>query len=1066
MDPISALSLACNVFQLVEFSIEIAKVCKELYDNGSTNENSRIEKHTADITAANRDLQNALRSNKPTGKPSRIEKVAQDASATADELKIVLNQLKPSKAQGVRKLGFAFKSTVKALITSGRIKKLQQKLEFQDTALRSNILKDLYIKAGQSDLIRKEEFQSLSQGQKDLIVQLLETQQLLSKKVIDSIKSSEAELTARLSAQNDESARQHREKEYDDCRRRLLKALTFPEINERRNMIEGRVDDFGNTYKWILDNTRIKHARSRKSESRSRQNFLNWLKSGTELFWISGKPGSGKSTLMDYIYHNIQPGKTGSDLLRAWAGSHPVVILTFWFFRPASTPLLRTLHGFWRSLCFQILDTDQKLAEIIRDDQDTMAPSTLRSCLLPDGSSAESWTNNDLKEWFWYMIEHSNRRYCLLIDGLDEIEEKREHLLDTVLSISARSDKFKVCCACRPENPFLSKLKQYPNLRLQDFNGDDIKEDCRRRLGGTHAEKFADQIADRAEGVFLWAHLVSENLARAAKYGEIEEDLELRLKECPNEMSELFRYMLLRLDELYAKQPKPYLRLVDFAFSIGRQATLLELLVATLPPECSPKWSEWSGKFEVGFLSDLEKRLDGLGQRIESTCTGLVQCLAPINEPYRQDLKSDYSDPRFPRLDDAVTTPVVFIHRSVHDFLIEDKGGADHYQSFKLADVEAAKLLMAAAACPLFFSNEKSVIDVHFSMMYYAQTVSKEGWDAKASAIMDAFFKQLELRSSPTQKVKSNSYSDLSKRSTDLSLYENLSVGISSMYDLDTYVHIKILEADPARRHAIAAYALCSHLSEMDMSRYRGEIVTTLSPYVDARQVYKFIYKYIEQRQNVDRLSSRGFLGVVSTCSLLVHVVVAMTNGSFAWCDYELDYLRLLLGFLSPYADTEPDESFVEGWIWLSDRHLIRPYVYNFPTPDDDCVFMKERFEGTIVLVFQIRPQDILRADIFPPKVVRWSPAGTKRFLPINEAVQQKFRRSHSRKSWNLLWQDLNAALVESLNSLEDDMTKEKFRKMEALNMWIKGNESRLIRRALGFDDWIRMKTEKEIIGP
>ena len=116
-------------------------------------------------------------------------------------------------------------------------------------------------------MARKEEFQSLSQGQKDLIVQLLETQQLLSKKVTDSVKSSEAELTARLSVQDDESARQHREKEYNDCKRRLLKALAFPEINERRNMIEGRLDDFGTTYKWILDNTRTEHAWSEPTES-------------------------------------------------------------------------------------------------------------------------------------------------------------------------------------------------------------------------------------------------------------------------------------------------------------------------------------------------------------------------------------------------------------------------------------------------------------------------------------------------------------------------------------------------------------------------------------------------------------------------------------------------------------------------------------------------------------------------------------------------------------------------------------------------------------------------------
>ena len=901
-------------------------------------------------------------------------------------------------------------------------------------------------------MARKREFQSLSQGQKDLIDQLLQTQQLVSEKVTDSIKSSEAELTARLSIQDDESARQHREKEHNDCKRRLLKALAFPEINERRNMIEGRVYDFGNTYKWILE---TQHACSEITESPPSQTFVDWLENGTELFWISGKPGSGKSTLMDYVYHNIQPGKTGSNLLKAWAGSHTVVILTFWFFRPASTPLLRTLYGFWRSLCFQILDSDPNLAKIIRDDKDAMAPSALRSCLLPDGSSADSWTDSELKEWFWYMIAHSNRRYCLLIDGLDEIEHSRELLLNTVLSISARSDKFKVCCASRPENPFQSQLKQYPNLRLQDFNRDDIEEDCNRILKGTHAEKFADQIANRAEGVFLWAHLISENLARAAKDGEIEEDLELRLKEYPDEMSELFRYMLLRQDKLYSKRPKPYLRLVDFASSIGKQTTLLELLVATLPQERCPKWSEWSGKFEVGFLSDLEKRLDGLGQRIESTCTGLVQCLAPIDHFSLTPLKAD---PSFPRLHNANNIPVVFIHRSVHDFLREDEGGADHYQRFKLTDDEAAKLLMAAAACPLFFSNKNLRSTIRLSMMYYAQTVSKEGWDAKASAIMDAFFKQLELRSPLAlgsdlgDMIVARNY--LSMPLTDLSHYENLSVGISSKFGLDTYVHIKILEADLTRRHAIAAYALCSYLHS-GIYHYRGEMVTTLSPYVDARQVYKFIYFQIMDVNLINPTTDDRSFSFESTRSLLDHVVVAGVNGLSQSSGHKLDYLQLPLGFLGPYADKEPDVDFVEGWIYATQTRFGTIDSSTLPPPDDDCGFMKEIFEGSVVFVFQIRPQDILRKDIFPLKIVRWSPAGTKRFLPINEAVQQKFCRSHSRESWDIFGQDVHAALVEGLKSLEDDMTEKELREIKELNSkYLTANEDNQI-RAWQFNRWI-----------
>ena len=1000
----------------------------------------------------------------------------------------------------------------------------------------------------------------------------MESHRLLSTELTDSIKSSGAEITARLDAQDaqlDSSALQQdlqleilREEGFNVCKRRLLKALAFPEINERRNMIEGRVDDFGNTYQWIFDAAYAGNARSEASSPTSiasendtssddeetlisyeeedqavpemttltlqtdacptaeehndddlgqspksnlllgrpvkneqiaanmhvddvepgsishaidpsnfkvndalqfsdvqntspseatpvnfeasenqkklmpntsapRHAFVNWLESRTNLFWISGKPGSGKSTLMDYIYHNIQPEKIGSKSLRAWAGVHSVVILTFWFFRPASTPLLKTLHGFWRSLCFQILDSDPNLAKTIRQDQDGTAPSTLRSCLLPGGSNSESWTDNELRLWFWYMIEHSNMRYCLLIDGLDEIESSREVLLNTVLSMSVRCDKLKVCCACRPEHPFHGILKQHPHLQLQDFNQHDIKEDCNTRLKGTRAERFADEITCRAEGVFLWARFISEDLARAAKDGESEEDLGLRLKECPDEMTELFRYMLLRQDKLYAKRCKPYLQLIDFASRIGKQATMLELLVATLPPTRRPKWSEVSGKFDVGFLSYLDEQLDGLGQRIESTCTGLVQCLAPSeNKPVRfhRYWTKLRSSPAFDRLDDAVDAPVVFIHRSVQDFLREDEGGAAYHQRFKLTDDDAASMLMEGAAYPLFFSNEK--LDGRFRpfLMHYAESLSKDAWDAKMTAVVDAFFKQLELRSSPTEEDKSISYPGLYLVSPDLSLYENFSLGFSSMHALDTYVHTKIQGADPMRQHALAAHALCTYLRGV-WNRYQGEMVTTLSPYVDTLQQYKFRY---------ERRMDSTLFKVVSRCPLLAHVVVARLADMAGWLDHELDYLRLPLGLLDPYADTELEFGFVEGWMIIPE-HGPDNIV---PKPEDDCAYMKEDFENSTVVVFLVRPQDILQTKVFPLVIVKWSPAGMKRFFPINEAMQQKFRKSHSRRSWKILKQEFNECLADGLNSSLESMTREEFEGIKTLNtMYLTVNE-------------------------
>ncbi|ETN39404.1 uncharacterized protein HMPREF1541_05627 [Cyphellophora europaea CBS 101466] len=143
MDPLSALSLACNVIQLVEWSIEGARTCKELCDNGSLDDNNRVEKYTLEVAAANKEVQTALQSAKSSGGTTRVQRIAQDASSTANELKIVLNRLKLSKSQGIKKIGGAFKTTLKTLISSGTIKKLQQRLELQEKALRSTILKDL-----------------------------------------------------------------------------------------------------------------------------------------------------------------------------------------------------------------------------------------------------------------------------------------------------------------------------------------------------------------------------------------------------------------------------------------------------------------------------------------------------------------------------------------------------------------------------------------------------------------------------------------------------------------------------------------------------------------------------------------------------------------------------------------------------------------------------------------------------------------------------------------------------------------------------------------------------------
>lgn len=55
--------------------------------------------------------------------------------------------------------------------------------------------------------------------------------------------------------------------------------------------------------------------------------FYEWLARGKGVYWITGKPGSGKSTLMKYI-HNHQKTQTK---LCDWNGGRPPVVTKYFF---------------------------------------------------------------------------------------------------------------------------------------------------------------------------------------------------------------------------------------------------------------------------------------------------------------------------------------------------------------------------------------------------------------------------------------------------------------------------------------------------------------------------------------------------------------------------------------------------------------------------------------------------------------------------------------------------------------------------------------------------------------
>jgi len=108
--------------------------------------------------------------------------------------------------------------------------------------------------------------------------------------------------------------------------------LHAPELGLRIDQVE---DPFESTFAWVFDIP----------------SFGSWLQDpGSKLFWIHGKPGSGKSTLMKFIFESRRTW----DLLHNWRADSLEVKAGF-FFHHRGSALQKSFEGVLRSLVTQIL---------------------------------------------------------------------------------------------------------------------------------------------------------------------------------------------------------------------------------------------------------------------------------------------------------------------------------------------------------------------------------------------------------------------------------------------------------------------------------------------------------------------------------------------------------------------------------------------------------------------------------------------------------------------------------------------------------------------------------------
>jgi hypothetical protein len=322
--------------------------------------------------------------------------------------------------------------------------------------------------------------------------------------------------------------------------RHILLKLHFQELSSRQEII---MDNYPDTYEWALDDDAYK--------------FLPWLQAGDGIFWVTGKPGSGKSTLMRFLGESCAT----RDHLRAWSDGDAVALATFYFWY-LGTPLQKSITGLLRSILYQLLFLDP-----------TWAPVAFPNDVKNSTHDFEStpWTHEKLRAAIRSVAQSRDcgrRKICLFIDGLDEFQGNHLELVNLVTDL-ATNPRLKLCVSSRPWNVFIKAFEMsVPNLCLQDLTQSDIKHYVRTEIQTYCAvidqdvKDLIDEIVTKAEGVFLWVVLVVRSIISGLSEGDDAQFLRHRVQSFPPDLEQYFETMIFaRVDQAYQQQTHQALKL-------------------------------------------------------------------------------------------------------------------------------------------------------------------------------------------------------------------------------------------------------------------------------------------------------------------------------------------------------------------------------------------------------------------------------------------------------------------------------------------------------------------------
>ncbi|PSK60658.1 hypothetical protein B9Z65_808 [Elsinoe australis] len=320
-----------------------------------------------------------------------------------------------------------------------------------------------------------------------------------------------------------------RREEIVDKRQSYLDSLSFTQQGSREATIRTALTE---TCKWMLQ----------------RDDYTSWLQPNDDeddhkLLWIKGKPATGKSTLMKFLFQHIKTTRKDATVIG-------------FFFNARGEILEKSVEGMYRSLLHQLLELRPSVA------------NTFESICPPVNILSEAvWPMERLRDLFKSAIANLGQQTLIVfIDALDECSEDEVREL-----ISVKSSRL----------PMFGKSIV---LESQGEHQEDIAKYIKKKLHiGTSklSEWIKGETLQKASGVFLRVVLVIKILQKEFDRGN-KHKLREQLKKIPPDLEELLENILRR----EAGDYQELVTCVQWILFSRRPLTLEELYWAIISASC------------------------------------------------------------------------------------------------------------------------------------------------------------------------------------------------------------------------------------------------------------------------------------------------------------------------------------------------------------------------------------------------------------------------------------------------------------------------------------------------